>query len=467
VRRPLRCASRWGLSFVPALGSFLSLGGVGRATSIQVDCGAGADLQAAIDAAAVSATLLVRGTCVGNFVIEKSLTLEGPASRATLDGDGTGTTLRIDSGTVRLVRLIVTGGHGDGGGIANSGTLTLRRTIVRGNTVVGIECSDCGGGILSWGPLTLLYSRVIRNRADHGGGIFSLARLTIDHSVVGWNVGSSGGAAGIQASGGPVSITHSKVIANRRGLDAVSVGGGGTIAHSRLARNRVAVALINGDETMRVTHTTISRTNGDGIFSTGRLTIIASTINDNRGSAVRNGGWGTIRRSTISGNTSDLGAGIVNQGTLSIVSTTVVGNTATETGGGIFDMTGATVAGSILAGNSAPRGPDCFVPSFGTGSPQSGGYNVAGADCAFAATGDQVVQDDMASVGIEPLGLNGGATRTMALIATSPAVDSITVGALSVGLGLPLCSSSGMRDQRGVRRPQGPGCDVGAYELVR
>lgn len=66
-----------------------------------------------IVAADVGATLQVRGTCVGNFVIDKTLTLEGPASRATLDGNGTGTTLRIDSGIVRLVRLIVTGGHGD------------------------------------------------------------------------------------------------------------------------------------------------------------------------------------------------------------------------------------------------------------------------------------------------------------------------------------------------------------------
>jgi len=125
------------------------------------------------------------------------------------------------------------------------------------------------------------------------------------------------------------------------------------------------------------------------------------------------------------------------------------------------------VTGSILAANSAPEGADCFAPSYGTGSPRSGGYNVAGVDCAFAATGDQVVQDNMASIGIEALGFNGGPTKTMALLATSRAVDSIPVGAVSVGAELPLCPSSGTRDQRGVPRPQGPACDVGSYELVQ
>jgi hypothetical protein len=453
------------LSFALLLGSLPTLGDVASATSVLVDCGTGGDLQAAIDAADVGATLQVKGTCVGNFVIDKTLTLEGPASKATLDGGGTGTTLRIDSGSVQLLRLILTGGHGDGGGIDNYGSLTLRRTIVRGNTVEGIHCSDCGGGILSWGPLTLQYSRVTGNRAESGGGIFSLDRLTIVHSVIGWNVGSTGSAAGIEAFNGPTSIVHSTVIGNRRGFEAVNiVNGPGAISYSKLIGNRVSVALIGGG-TMRVAHSTIQGTQGDGVFSSGRVTIIASTIEGNEGTGVRNAGWGAIRRSTISGNTSELGGGIANTGTLRIFRSTVVGNTASK-GGGLFDLTGSTVAGSILAANSASEGSDCFTPSYGTGSPRSGGYNIAGADCSFDATGDQVVSDDMLSIGVEPLAFNGGPTRTMALLAKSRAVDAIPVGAASVGAGSPLCPSSGRRDQRGVPRPQGPACDVGAYELV-
>jgi hypothetical protein len=466
VRRWSRGAALVVFSSVLVLGSLLSPGGVAHATSVQVACGAGADLQAAIDAAPVGATLQVSGTCVGNFIIDKDLALQGPPSLATLDGAGTGTTVRINSGTVQLDQLFVTGGHGDGGGIDNYGTLTVRRTIVRGNTVVGSQCSDCGGGILSWGPLTLDHSRVTENRAEVGGGIFSLDRLTIVHSLIGWNAGSHYSAAAIEAFNGPTSIIRSRVIGNRGGFTAVNiVTGVGTVAGSRFIGNRTSVALTTGDDGTFVTHSTISGTHGDGIFNDGRLTLVASTIDDNAGTGVNNAGWGAIRRSTISGNTGNLGGGISNIGELSIVWTTVVGNTASK-GGGLFDYSGATIMGSILAGNSATEGADCFVPSYGTGSTRSNGYNIAGADCGFSAQGDQVVSDDMASIGIEPLAFNGGPTRTMALLATSPAVDWIPVGAVALGRGLPLCPSSGKRDQRGVLRPQGPACDVGAYELV-
>jgi CSLREA domain-containing protein len=53
-----------------------------------------------------------------------------------------------------------------------------------------------------------------------------------------------------------------------------------------------------------------------------------------------------------------------------------------------------------------------------------------------------------------PLADNGGPTATMALTAGSPAIDLIK----------PPCGT--MPDQRGVPRPQGAGCDAGAYEFA-
>jgi hypothetical protein len=52
-----------------------------------------------------------------------------------------------------------------------------------------------------------------------------------------------------------------------------------------------------------------------------------------------------------------------------------------------------------------------------------------------------------------PLQANGGPTQTMAIALTSPARNAIPGAACAVA-----------RDQRGVHRPQGPGCDIGAYE---
>ncbi len=48
---------------------------------------------------------------------------------------------------------------------------------------------------------------------------------------------------------------------------------------------------------------------------------------------------------------------------------------------------------------------------------------------------------------------NGGPTQTMAPAPGSPARNAIPKAACAVA-----------RDQRGVRRPQGPRCDIGAYE---
>src|SRR5207302_4298141 len=50
---------------------------------------------------------------------------------------------------------------------------------------------------------------------------------------------------------------------------------------------------------------------------------------------------------------------------------------------------------------------------------------------------------------------NGGPTQTIALQPGSPAVDAAV---------LANCPAT---DQRGVSRPQGAGCDIGAFELVQ
>ena len=68
---------------------------VAEARTRVVDCRHGAHLQAAIDAARPGTTLLVRGTCVGNFVITKYLRLTGQGTHPTLDGGGTGTVVTV------------------------------------------------------------------------------------------------------------------------------------------------------------------------------------------------------------------------------------------------------------------------------------------------------------------------------------------------------------------------------------
>ena len=163
------------------------------------------NLQTAINAAAAGSTLLVDGTCTGNFYIDKDLTLSGPA---ILDGGGVptqyGATLNVAAGTVVLNNLVIQDGVGIdniGGGIWNGSQLTLNHSAVTHNT------TDVAGGVFNMGQLTLNNSTVSNNTATDGtGGIFNCggnpgfesfglcmgaSSLTLDNSTVSNNVGGS------------------------------------------------------------------------------------------------------------------------------------------------------------------------------------------------------------------------------------------------------------------------------------
>src|SRR5206468_3163562 len=99
-----------------------------------------------ITAASPGDTLKIKGTCLGNFTVDKNLTLQGNTT-ATLDGNDLGTVLTISgTPTVHLIDLLITGGLSatNGGGIDHAGgPLTLRRVTVQDNEAMS------GGGIYS------------------------------------------------------------------------------------------------------------------------------------------------------------------------------------------------------------------------------------------------------------------------------------------------------------------------------
>ncbi|MBV9768659.1 MAG: hypothetical protein JOZ32_03735 [Bryobacterales bacterium] len=69
--------------------------------------------------------------------------------------------------------------------------------------------------------------------------------------------------------------------------------------------------------------------------------------------------------------------------------------------------------------------------------------------------------------GLDPAGLqnNGGPTQTIALLPTSPAVNAMPLSPINYCTALDGVTPVAT-DQRGVPRPQGPACDMGAFELV-
>jgi hypothetical protein len=205
-----------------------------------------------------------------------------------------------------------------------------------------------------------------------------------------------------------------------------------------------------------------------GIFSSSsyglfELTLNNSTVSGNIASVYNGGGINfdgklILNNSTVSGNSANGdGGGLYNGNQLAyyINNSSVSGNMAGGNGGGIQDYYGAGVMqNSIIAGNTAGlTGTDCG------GVINSAGYNAMGSTegCTFVTSaGDLTGVDPL----LGPLQDNGGLTFTHALLAGTPARDAGNPAGCADQDGNPLDI-----DQRGVARPQGARCDIGAFEL--
>jgi len=176
-----------------------------------------------------------------------------------------------------------------------------------------------------------------------------------------------------------------------------------------------------------------------GIYNAGNLTLANSTATANPGWGIDNDGVLTVINSTVSGNTD--AAQIFNQGSVALINSTVLAEVASAAlSTSLSDVT--TIEGCIIRGRCALADQPLT----------SNGYNIEspGDTCGFDQTGDQpgvtaVLLD------LQPLADNGGPTQTHAITTDSAAFNA---GSCEVDT-----------DQRGVTRPQGPTCDVGAFEL--
>ena len=250
-----------------------------------------------------------------------------------------------------------------------------------------------------------------------------------------------------------------------------------TVTNSTITGNiatHTAGAIYNARGTLTLIDSTLSGNSanfGGSIYNSvsGILSLISTTVSgntaDSDGGGIYNSfGPVTLTNSTVSGNTATGdGGGIYNKDRLTVTNSTVTRNMVeTGIGGGIFidNISNPALAitelgSSIIAENtaSADLGPDCY--GFVT---TSLGYNLFGSNvgCGFPATTGDLVGDFNNPIDplLGPLQDNGGPTLTNALAGGSLAIDQIPVGDCVVAT-----------DQRGVSRPQGATCDIGAFEL--
>jgi hypothetical protein len=273
-----------------------------------------------------------------------TLTIVG-GGRITVSGNGASRVFQIDAGvSAELDGLTIANGRvtGSGGGISNSGTLTVAGSTLSGNSATN------GGGISNGGTLTITDSTLSGNSAINGGGISNGRTLTITGSTLSANSASYGGG-GIYNSG-TLTISDSTLSGSR----VTDSGFGGGIYNSGI--------LTISDSTLSGNAGTYR---GGGIYNynSGRVTVSNSTLSHNSASGLNASGGGiysessgtvTVSSTTLSGNSASFtGGGIENFGPLTISDSTLSSNSAHD-GGAIYSaFTTVTINNSTLSGNSA------------------------------------------------------------------------------------------------------------------
>jgi hypothetical protein len=396
-------------------------------------------------------------SCSGTITLTAEITI---AADTTIDGSGQA--------------IILSGNHTVRVFTVNSGvTLNLNElTIANGST------PDNGGGISNWGgTVTVNNSTFAGNSAVYGaGGIYNWdgGTLTVSNcTFAGNSTGGSrdiyiyGGGGAISNFGAKLTVSNSSFSANSAGFIGGGIynwyGGALTVSNSTFSGNSSLYGggIYNGGA-LTVTNSTFSGNsadNGGGIYNywEGSTVVVnSSTFSANSASSQYGGGGAiynyrgtlTVSNSTFDGNSAtNYGGGIYNDfwGTLSVSNSTFSGNSATRFAGGIFNSYGApvTLQNTIVA--NSPAGGNCSA------SITDDGGNLSYPDTTCPGINGNPV--------LGPLQDNGGPTRTMALLLGSAALDAADDA---------ICAAAPVnnRDQRGISRPQGPHCDIGAYEAM-
>jgi S-layer homology domain. len=334
-------------------------------------------------------------TLSSELVIDKNLTVDGSslASKINISGNNSVRAFRLTSGvTVVMNSLSIKNGKatGNGGAISNNGG-TL---TVTNSTISDSNATADGGAIYNSFPgvVTINGSDFNNNGAARGGGIMcdGLGTLTVMNSTYSSNHAPSG-----FGDGGAIYTTCNATIANSTFSTNTSANSGG------------AITADNDTNPVVITNSTFygnSAPAGGGVANLGRLNITNGTFSNNNssnGGAVRNGLGGVL-----------------------------------------------SLRNSILANSTS--GVDC-IKSNTTPAVENINNLIETTGAGAESCGTSLLSSDPM---LDSLTNNGGSTQTMALRASSPAINAGDDAS---------CPST---DQRGVTRPQGSHCDIGAYEIT-
>ena len=348
------------------------------------------------------------GGAIVNSINGISTVLNSSFTNNSSFGNGNGGAINNYEGNMAIENCTFTGNsdlgyESDGGAVHNEDQMSIAGSIFTGNS-----SSHNGGGIATFGVLTVTNSTLSNNSAFLGGGIVNLGNLTITNTNISKNSATTGGGGMLNDDDGILAVVDSTISNN-------------------------------------------SAPNGGGIFNlsdTGTVNISSSTLSGNsvsdNGGGISNWGMLTATNITLFGNSAKFGGGIFNVlGTSTVTNSTISENSALTSGGGIFNDSILNYTNTIIANSTS--GGDCLNDAqFGTINTNIHNL-VEDGSCSASLSGDP---------NLGPLADNGGSTQTMALLPTSPAINAGDNDT---------CEAT---DQRGISRPQGAQCDIGAFEYI-
>ncbi|MGC1377093.1 MAG: choice-of-anchor Q domain-containing protein, partial [Anaerolineales bacterium] len=323
-----------------------------------------------------------------------------------------------------------------GGGMYNeAGSLTLTNIIFSGNSA-----ANGGGGMYNTSNPTLTNVTFSGNSAADGGGMYT-------------NVGSSptlmdvifSGNSATACGGGMETYSSSPTLTNVTFSDNSATSAGGGMYNNASNATLMNVAF-NGNS---------AGNDGGGMWNFNNTSTLTNvTFSGNWATHVGGGmlnyytGSPTLTNVTFSGNWASLGGGIWNESSSpTLTNITFAANAATN-GGGMYNNNGGNPAirNTIFWGNLAiTAGAQIYNNS---STPVVSDSVVQGGCPAGSACVNIITASPM----LGPLWNYGGYTETVPLWTYSSAIDA--------GSDL-VCPAA---DQRGVTRPQGAHCDIGAYE---
>ena len=345
----------------------------------------------------------------GAISVTKKITVKGTSSTPTLDA--------------RSLSRIFT--------VENGGELTLENLTLKNGKADGTQDADkCGGGILVKAECEAkLKNCTVKacEAAEQGGGICSFGKLTLDTSTIGGSSASDGNKAqkggGICIEGSAGMTLQNCIIKNNEVTD----GEGGGICFDSGSYGSSEYTITGGEisyNKIKMTDSILTRSGGGLAIANMQIkvvidscTIEGNTIEGVSGKNPRGAGlWlGNDAQTTIkgasrikdnklheTGNPNSFigtGGGIqIDGGTLTVQGSTVISGNGAKDGGGVYINAQAARAGSFtmeggeIKGNTAQNGGGVYVNAQDS---EMGTFKMSGSATVTPSTGNETGKNDV------------------------------------------------------------------------